>query len=305
MVFSLTPPTDPGGTWTEAVLCSFTGINGDGDGPEPGVVIGKGGVLYGTTVGGGTSNYGTVFSLTPPSSPGGAWTKTILYSFAGPPSDGYDGDGVVIGGGGVLYGANAYGGAAPCSSFATGCGNVFSLTPPMIPGGAWTETVLYNFSGIPDGAEPVGVAIGDGGVLYGTTAFGGNSLCEGNLGCGSVFELMPPTAPGGSWTETLLHSFNPGNGSDGEDPVGGVAIGSGGVLYGTTQIGGTMAFGTVFSLAPPASPAGAWTETILHNFTRNSNGGADPEALVIGGGALYGTTSGNRVDAGTVFALKP
>jgi uncharacterized repeat protein (TIGR03803 family) len=52
------------------------------------VIIGHGGVLYGTTEGGGTSNNGTVFSLTPPGSPGASWTETALYSFAGAPNDG-------------------------------------------------------------------------------------------------------------------------------------------------------------------------------------------------------------------------
>jgi hypothetical protein len=50
-----------------------------------------------------------------------------------------------------------------------------------------------------------------------------------------------------------------------------LAIGTGGVLYGTTSAGAGTCFpypgcGTVFSLAPPASPGGAWTESVLHSF---------------------------------------
>jgi uncharacterized repeat protein (TIGR03803 family) len=40
-----------------------------------------------------------------------------------------------------------------------------------------------------------------------------------------------------------------------------VAIGAGGVLYGTTSGGGTYDMGVVFSLTPPASPGGPWVET--------------------------------------------
>jgi len=208
-------------------------------------------VLYGTTVNGGSSAFGTVFSLTPPAAPGGAWTEAVLHNFAGPPSDGYALQaGLVIGKGGVLYGTTWEGGTVPCLDI---CGTVFSLTPPAAPGGAWTEAVLYSFTGGSDGDAPGGVVIGNGGVLYGTTQFGGAS------NVGTVFSLTPPAAPGGAWTEAVLHSFT-GSPNDGADPEG-VVIDVSGVLYGTTQSGGSSAFGTVFSLTPPAAPGGMWTET--------------------------------------------
>jgi len=66
LVFSLTPTAGLGGTWTETVLHNFTGI-ATGGGPEGGVTIGGNGVIYGTTLSGGTGNCnsgcGTVFSL--------------------------------------------------------------------------------------------------------------------------------------------------------------------------------------------------------------------------------------------------
>jgi hypothetical protein len=180
-VFSLTPPTAPGGAWTETTLYDFLG-GADGSEPVAGVVIGAGGVLYGTTEAGGTGGTrGTVFSLTPPSSPGGSWTEVVLYKFAGSPSDGANPfSGVVIGTGGVLYGTTGPGGSL-------GDGTVFSLTPPLSPGGSWTESVLYNFTGGSDGSGPEGVVIGSGGVLYGTTSGAGNTYCD--FGCGTVFSL--------------------------------------------------------------------------------------------------------------------
>lgn len=63
---------------TLTTLYNFTG-GSDGFHPISGVVIGSGGVLYGTTFSYGSfTNTGTAFSLTPPASPGGAWNLATL-----------------------------------------------------------------------------------------------------------------------------------------------------------------------------------------------------------------------------------
>ena len=159
---------------------------------------------------------------------------------------------------------------------------------------------LYSFTGGPDGGDPLaGVAIGANGALYGATSSGGTS------NQGTVFQLRPPASPGGAWTETVLHDFT---GSDGANPqAAGVVIGKAGPLYGTTVQGGASNAGTVFFFTPPATPGGAWTETVLHSF-KGGDDGANPVAgLVIGkNGVLYGTTSsGGTSGGGTVFALEP
>src|SRR5579871_3141069 len=46
-----------------------------------------------------------------------------------------------------LYGPTAHGGAS-------GAGTVYELTPPATAGAAWTESVLYSFSGGADGNTP-------------------------------------------------------------------------------------------------------------------------------------------------------
>ena len=182
----MTPPKSPGGAWTETVLYSFAGRSGAN--PKGGVVIGSDGVLYGTTYYGGTSNLGTVFSLRPPISSGGAWTRKVLHDFAGGGSDGaYPAASVVIGSGGVLYGTTVGGGgSSSCSSGSVaGCGTVFALAPPTSSGGAWTETILHGFTG-GDGSDPqAGLIISPNGVLYGTTVGGGTS------NNGTVFAIMP------------------------------------------------------------------------------------------------------------------
>jgi uncharacterized repeat protein (TIGR03803 family) len=82
---------------------------------------------------------------------------------------------------GNLYGTTTSGGAA-------GLGIVFKLTPGA--GGAWTETVVHNFAGGSDGANPFGGLILDNsGNLYGTTYVGGGAgVFSGN---GTVFEITP------------------------------------------------------------------------------------------------------------------
>ena len=288
-VFSLTPPSAPGKPWRQAVLYNF----GAGAGPFGALAIGAGEVFYGTTQIGGAEGKGMVFSLTPPLAAGDPWTETELFSFNGRTDGSKPESGVVIGNGGVLYGSAA---------------NVFSLAPPAAPGGAWTETVLDNFEGSNSGS-PYGVAIGSGGVLYGTTFDGGTgSNCNGGQsGCGTVFSMTPPAAPGGAWTETVIHNF--AGGSDGSYPFPGsiLLVGPGGVLYGTTEVGGTSNSGTVYSLTPPPAPGGAWTETVLYSFTGGSDGSEPLVGVVFGpGGLLYGTTTaGGTANSGTVFALQP
>jgi uncharacterized repeat protein (TIGR03803 family) len=129
-------------------------------------------------------------------------------------------------------------------------GTVFELTPPASPGGTWTKTVLHAFTGGSDGSNPPAALIADSkGNLYGTTLSGGAS------NDGTVFELMPPASPGGTWTETVLHAFT--GGSDGSIPYAGLIAGKGIPntttfgLYGTTFAGGASNVGTVFELIEP------------------------------------------------------
>ncbi len=127
-VFELTPPA------AGRKRSSLPATNGDGAFPVTGVVLGKNGVLYGTTGSGGaisgspcslvgvTTGCGTVYELTPPASPGGLWTETILHSFTGQNGDGAIPGPLTVGPDGVLYGPTSSGGSA-------GHGTVFALVP--------------------------------------------------------------------------------------------------------------------------------------------------------------------------------
>jgi uncharacterized repeat protein (TIGR03803 family) len=273
---------------TLTTLYAFTG-GSDGSGPSA-VSIGRDYVLYGTTSDGGQSGCGTIFSLTPPSPAAGTWSKAILYSWEGCYNTSYSS--VVIGPDGELYGTS--------SNLGSGYGSVFSLIPPSRPGASWTKETVYEFKGgTTDGAYPSGVVVDQNGTLFGTTSAGGAT------GNGTVFALTCMVRGTGSpychgWSEQVLHNFV-GSPSDGSDPISGLVIGEGGVLYGTTMAGGIdtagpgcakgACLGTIFSLTPPRYPAETWRETIL--YSAPEGGSADglgfESGVVIGkGGVLYG-----------------
>lgn len=297
-VFQLMPPATKGGVWTETVLHSFTGQqNGDGYAPYAGLAAGRRGALYGTTYLGGAFNHGAVFKLTPPGAPGGSWTEAILYSFSGGSDGGQPATGLVIDKNGALYGTTRGGGSGACPS---GCGTIFELTPPA-GSRAWSETILYAFSGQNgDGFDPQAALLpGHSGALYGATYYGG-------AGFGTVFELTPPAAAGEAWRETVVYRFL--GGGDGAYPHAGLAASPSGALYGTTTAGGSGNLGAVFELTPPRAAGEAWSEAVVHSFGGGPGDGASPQAaLVIGsGGAMYGTTSqGGPANAGTLFAMQP
>ncbi len=301
-VYEMSPMA--GGGWSERVIYSFSGgIAGEGEGPSA-LIFDSAGNLYGTTASGGTTQFGTIFELSPTS--GGGWTGTTLYTFSG----GDDGwapaatAGLIFDQSGNLYGTTHNGGA-------NGKGTVFRLSPGS--GGQWKKTVLYNFAGPPlDGQLPAGgLTMDSAGNLYGTTEAGGSSgNCE--TGCGTVFKL---TSSGNTWKETVVYSFQ-GSTNDGLDPASSLTLDSAGNIFGTTVAGGSKAncystsghgsCGVVFEISPLGN--GAWTEKVLHEFANTTQDGGTPTSGVVfgGGGDLFGTTGvGGTNGAGTIYKLSP
>jgi len=313
-VFELTPPSTPGATWTETILHSFKGGGNHGvaaGAPSGALLMTPAGRLFGTTGGScllAIRQPSTAFELVPPAASGGAWTEFPIYNFqlaSGVGCAPVDG---VISQGGALYGTSAFGGSFNDCSFGS-CGTAYELTPPATPGSTWTGTALHTFTGPPDGALPHGpLTPGPGGVFYGSTGEGGaGSACvtdHVSRGCGAIFQLTPPATPGGAWTETILYSFTGASG-DGAKPQGSMVLAANGSLYGTTVDGGGAGEGVVFELSPPTVPGGAWTETVQHRFSGAD--GSTPNGLTHGpGGVLYGTTQGGGTHgAGTVFSITP
>jgi len=304
---------------TFTTLYSFEGYTkGDGEYPFPygRMPFDNNGALYGTTAGGGSTQWGTVFQLVPPQTQGGAWTENVLYTFAGGADGRQPSMNVVFDQLGNLYGSTQFGGNEQlCGG---GCGTIFELSPPTQPGGQWIHTVLYTFQGNVDGQYPGEVLFGANGALYGTTNSGGANpgvQCHSNRritwGCGTVFEVSPPAHHGGSWTKTVLYTF-PGFAGDGTTPASEITIDSQANIYGTA-VGGTKNYGMVYKLTPP-SRNGAWTETALYDFTGGKDGGDPGGTVVLGAnGVLYGTGGFNGVSnpngiftpSGVVFQLTP
>jgi len=119
-IYEVAPPATSGGPWTESVLYSFSGEDGDGSNPYAGAVISNNGTLYGTTQFGGNRGLGSLFELAPPSVTGAGWIKVLLHTFSGGVDGKYPVTGLVIGASGGLYGATTGGGAK-------GHGTVFDL----------------------------------------------------------------------------------------------------------------------------------------------------------------------------------
>jgi uncharacterized repeat protein (TIGR03803 family) len=133
-VFKITPA----GTMT--VVYSFDGSAGGPFNPFSGLTLGTDDNFYGTTQGGGTSDDGTIFKMTPSGS------LTVLHSFTGladgstpkaPPVEGTDGN---------FYGTAIRGANNACGN---GCGTVYKITP------TGNFTTLYQFD-LTHGFQPWG-----------------------------------------------------------------------------------------------------------------------------------------------------
>ena len=271
------------------VLHSFHG--GDGSSPEGGLTLSNDGtLLYGTTCSGGTSNAGTIFTVTA----GGSFH--LLYNFTGgadgkcpysPPIEGTDGNfyGTTTAGGtgnGVVYkitpagvpktlypfdithglqpyaplvqgiDGNFYGTTSSGGNNHSDAGVIFKITP------TGKLTVIYNFDGLANGGLPFGPLVqGVDGEFYGTTLSSTGPT-------GVVFKV----SAGGEFK--VLHTMN--GTSDGESPYGGLVLASDLNFYGVNSAGGGLGFGTIFKM----TSSGALS--VVHDFDGTT--GSTPEVTL-------------------------
>ncbi len=215
---------------SENTLFSLSGSNGAG--PDT-LMVGSDGNFYGTGKNGGNMNVlsrpyngmgaGTISKI----SPNGV--LTILHAFgqitnaAGLALDGANPYAPLVqGSDGNLYGTTTYGGTNLS-------GTVFKITTNGV------LTTLYWFNGASDGGVVMSALVqGGDSNFYGTSYEGGTN------GYGVVFQISP------NGVFKTLYSFTGLN--DGGYPYAGLVLGSDGNFYGTTQIGGQGAYGTVFQL---------------------------------------------------------
>ena len=175
------------GEWSESVLYNFRGD--EGSAPMGAPIFDTAGNLYGTaSAGGGGKCFGgcgSVFELSPPAVSGDPWTQTTLYHFTGGKDGAMPASGLLFDKVGSLYGTAFHAGLHNVSTSNNGA--VFELSPPVLPGEAWTETTLHDFRGhaYEDGKGPLGGLVVVKGTLYGSTTAGG-SLDFG----GTVFGIV-------------------------------------------------------------------------------------------------------------------
>jgi len=167
---------------------------------------------------------------------------------------------------------------------------------------AFDHDASFNYT---NGSGPEGSLALSGNTLYGTAVAGGSS------GNGVVYAV---NTDGTGFTN--LHSFTAptgftgpyGTNSDGAEPQDALTL-SGNALYGTTQVGGTNSYGTIFAVNTDGSGF-----TVLHHFAAaagttgtfgaNSDGFFPRGSLVLSGNTLYGTAiAGGTNGYGTVFAV--
>jgi uncharacterized repeat protein (TIGR03803 family) len=257
-------------------LHSFTGAalapGSDGARPTAGLLL-SGGTLYGTTIYGGSSGYGTVFAINT-----NGTGFTTLHSFSAPSPTDVNSDGTLPQGELILSGNTLYGTAANAGDY--GHGTVFSVAT-----NGTGFSILHAFTGSGDGADPVCKLVLSGNTLYGTAHEGGNS------GYGTVFAV---NTDGSGFT--TVYSFT--GGSDGSVPWGGLVL-SGDTLYGTAGAN-NAGDGVVFAVNTNGTDF-----TILYSFTGGSDGVELEAPLILSGDTLYGTTdSGGNSGHGTVFSVE-
>ena len=276
----------PASSWSEVVLHDFPSSPNDGQGPTSGLVFDADGHLYGTTEGGGGDyRYGTVFEMAPGAA--NTWDETIIHRFEFNDRGCCPYAGVIMDRTGNLFGI---------------AHTAFELSHDSH---GWKETALHDFTGKHgDGSVPfAGLVMDVEGNLYGITEQGGGGGCGG--GCGISFELHRQAD--GKWKETITHTFGIRNGDGASPGVGALVIDGSGNLYGTTSVGGSTGYGTIFRLTPGSN--GHWKETVLYSFEGGTNG-VEPSAGVAidQAGELYGTTiagGDNNCACGLIYKLAP
>ena len=251
-------------------LHDFNGT--DGESPSGPPIEGTDGNFYGTTGGGGSDDWGTVYKITP------SLVFTSLYSFdsthgATPFSQ------LVEGTDGNFYGTTSAGGA-------NNMGEVFKITSQG------KLTVLHSFTGSPDGQRPFcALLLASDGNFYGTTSEGGAN------NVGTVFKI---TSQG---KLTVLHSFSETDGL-GYLPSAGLVQGSDGNFYGTNPLTTNTSSGNgVFYKMTPAG-----TFTLVFAFQDEASPVTVP--LQHTSGVLYGDTGfGGVFGVGDIYdidlGLKP
>ncbi len=285
----------------------------DGSGPYSGLIHAPDGNFYGTTMGGGTFGYGTIFTVTPHgvlttlhsfdfsagegAQPFSALVRSPRGDFYGTASGGGPSNGGTIfkitksGAFTKLYAFDGSAGSTPMTSLVEGTDGAFYGTAGQVVFRVTQDglvTPLHTFSG-PDGFYPNQLIRATNGFFYGTTYGGGaNNTC--NNGCGTVFRIDL------NGSLKTLYNFDSLHGAN---PIAALTEGSDGNFYGTTYAGGTGGdWGTVFQMTPTG------TLMTLHSFSSTDGGQPYGPVAQSTNGKFYGTaTNAGPSNGGTLFRI--
>ncbi len=254
-------------------IFSFSGL--DGAAPDTGLVDGGDGALYGLTSGGGLGGFGTAFKVTPT----GECVSLVSFTGVAGAAPGSVPSGLAGPIGGNFYGMTRAGGTGEL-------GTVFKMSRDG------TITTLVHFTGTTGatrGAGPVGALVVAGETLYGVTAEGGAS----NMG--TIFK----SSLTGEWS--LMTEFTGVAGvRPGAHPAGGLALHTDGFLYGTTEFGGTVDFGTLFKISRTPTPI----FTVVRSFDDPTGSQPVGRLSLDAAGQWWGmTATGGLRGLGTVFKV--
>src|SRR5579863_2836448 len=195
---------------TYTVIHNFGG-SGDGSQPDSPLTIDPAGNLYGSTIQGGSGQYGTVFQLSPNGN--GTWNESILYNFDS--SGDRPGGTLALDVHGNLYGASS---GDDSQTF----GTVYELSSNG--NGNWTREIIHSFTNGLDGGNPGPVVVANSNQIYGVCDSGETR----HLGFVFAFDRLSVA----SWYELFLHTFT--GGDDGEYPGSPFTPDGAGNLYGVS-----------------------------------------------------------------------
>ena len=270
-VFRLSQPQH-GEKWAYDTIYQFQGGSDGNLNLTDAPLLLQGGTAYGIAA--ATDNaYGVEFySLT---NNGSGWQKTSLATIANVQ-------------GSSLVGFDASGAAYVAANETGGVGDVYQLAPQV--GGTWTTTLIAQFN-MNRTLGSIGNLVLDGtGNVFGLKSRGAKN---------AVFELMPPSGGGTTWTKSII--ADPSKHGYG---LTSLSLGVGGNLLGTIYGDQDFYGGAAIAITKPTKGSGTWNSTILWNFGAYGPD-TNPLSINVGPYGLYYGTMNNTYDNGAVYQLKP
>ncbi len=240
-----------------------------GESPYGGLMQASNGKLYGMTYAGGVNNKGVIFEYDPV---GEIYTK--LLDFDGVLYGAYPKGTLMQASDGLIYGMTSFGGT---SNF----GILFQLDPSTN-----ILTKKIDFNGATNGSGSMGKLMqANDGKLYGLTCYGGVN------NSGTIFQYDITSS-------VLIKKIDFGTTATGSNPFASLIQAANGMLYGTSEYGGTYNKGTIFQFDPITN---AFTKK--YDFIGGVNGYRPNGTLIQDAdGTLYGLTlKGGTSDYGVLF----